>query len=132
MVPHMAVRTDRVIRWVLAGVVLLAFPAFLLLPVIVPKPWPLPAPGTGAMTIHLDYHEPLPHDGDMVAVRNKIFAQAREDCEAAGKSFGMRCTITSVTVSAPEDMDGQITPVASGHAQLTLYPDGKAASGKPN
>jgi len=33
----------------------------------------------------------------------------------------------------PEGMDGQIPPVVSGHAELTLYPDGDAAvPGKPN
>jgi hypothetical protein len=112
----------------LAAVVLLAFPAFLLLPVIMPKPWPLPAPGSGVMTINLDYHEPLGDYRDVDAARARVYTQAQKDCEAAGKSFGKRCVITAVTISAPQDEDSQIPPIVSGHAQLTLYPDDKATA----
>jgi len=124
----MALRADLVLRWTVAGAVLLAVPAFLLLPLIAPKPWPLPGPGAGILNIHLDYHEPLGDYRDVDAARARVYAQAQRDCEAAGKSFGKRCVINSVTISAPQDEDGQIPPIVSGHAELTLYPDDKATA----
>jgi hypothetical protein len=128
----MSLKADLVLRWVVAGAVLLALPAFLLLPLIAPKPWPLPAPGTGTIKVQLYYHEPLGDYRDADAARARIYAQAQRDCEAAGKSFQKRCVVNTVRVSAPEDEGGQIPPILTGHAELTLYPDDKPASAKPN
>jgi hypothetical protein len=117
------------IRRVLAGAALLAIPMCSLFPV---SGWSQNLPGSRMTTIQIEYHEALPADGDMSAVRSKIYAQVQKDCEEAGKAFQMRCAVNSMNFNDPRSVMGQMPNIVVAHAQLTLFSDSKAAAGAPN
>ena len=109
---------------ILAGAAVLAVSAALVFPVsgsaqLVP-------PGTRTTSIQIEYHEPVPIDGDMGAVRVKIYAQVQKDCEEAAKAFQMRCTVNSLNFNDPRNVGMQTPFVVVAHAQLTLFAEAKS------
>lgn len=108
----------------LAGAALLTLSASLLVPAggmaqLVP-------PGTRMTTIQIEYHEPVPADGDMGAVRTKIYAQVQKDCEEAAKAFQMRCAVNSLNFNDPRNVGMQTPYLVVAHAQLTLFAEPKS------
>jgi hypothetical protein len=119
-------RGDLVIPKTMAGAALLALATTLVLP---PSASAQAIQGTRTTTIQIEYHEPVPVDGDRGAVRTKIYAQVQKDCEEAAKAFQMRCTVNSLSFSDPRNAGMQTPFVAIAHAQLTLFGEAKPAGG---
>jgi len=110
---------------ILAGAVLLAFSASLLVPLSASAQFV--QPGARTTTIQIEYHEPVPADGDLAAVRIKIYAQVQKDCDEAAKAFQMRCTVNSLNFNDPRNVGMQTPFVVVAHAQLTLFGETKPA-----
>ncbi len=81
--------------------------------------------------IGIEYREPLPADGDMGALRIKVYAEVQKDCDAAAKAFQEHCSVSSINF-ADMPMNGLPQEVVA-HAQLSLAPDAKpTTSPAPN
>lgn len=109
---------------IVAGAVLLTLSTSVMLP---PSAFAQLIPATRTTTIQIEYHEPIPLDGDMSAVRSKIYAQVQKDCEEASKAFQMRCTVNSLNFNDPRNVGMQAPSIVVAHAQLTLFGETKPA-----
>lgn len=76
-------------------------------------------------TIQIEYREPMPADGDMGALRTKIYAQVQKDCDAAAQAFQQHCSVNSISFNDIAPMNGQPPQGVIAHAQLSLVPDAK-------
>ncbi len=79
-------------------------------------------------TIQIEYREPMPADGDMGALRTRIYGQVQKDCDAAAKAFQEHCAVNSINFNDIVSMNGQPPQGVIAHAQLSLTPDTKPAN----
>ncbi|HEX3971514.1 MAG TPA: hypothetical protein VHX19_09325 [Stellaceae bacterium] len=76
-------------------------------------------------TIQIEYREPMPADGDMGALRTKIYVEVQKDCDAAAKAFQEHCAVNSINFNDIVQMNGQPPQGVIAHAQLSLTPETK-------
>lgn len=79
---------------------------------------------TRTTSIQIEYREPMPADGDMGAVRTKIYAEVQKDCDAAAKAFQEQCSVNSISFNDMA-MNGQPPQGVIARAQLSLTPAAK-------
>lgn len=79
---------------------------------------------TRTTSIQIEYREPMPADGDMSAIRTKIYAEVQKDCDAAAKAFQEQCSVSNISFNDMA-MNGQPPQGVIARAQLSLTPDTK-------
>ena len=79
---------------------------------------------TRTTTIQIEYREPIPADGNMAALRTKIYAEVQTDCDNAAKAFQEKCSISSISFN-DVGVNGQPPQGVIARAQLSLTPDAK-------
>jgi hypothetical protein len=108
--------TGRIVSGVTVGALLVTFPLSSRAQMFGP---------TRNTTIQIEYREPMPADGDMGALRMKIYAQVQKDCDSAAKAFQEHCAVNSINFNDIVQMNGQPPQGVIAHAQLSLTPETK-------
>src|ERR1700735_4436060 len=80
---------------------------------------------TRTTQIQIEYREPIPADGDMSALRTKIYGEVQKDCDAAGKAFQARCSVANISFNDIVTGNGQPPTGVIARAQLMLANDPK-------
>jgi hypothetical protein len=75
---------------------------------------------TRTTQIQIEYREPMPADGDMSALRMKIYAEVQKDCDAASKAFQARCTVANISFNDAVMGNAQPPTGVIARANLTL------------
>jgi hypothetical protein len=80
---------------------------------------------TRTTQIQIEYREPMPANGDLSALRMKIYAEVQKDCDAAAQAFQSHCSVANISFNDIANNNGQPPTGVIARAQLMLTNDQK-------
>jgi hypothetical protein len=84
------------------------------------------------INVTIQYHQPVPANGDKSAARVAIYRQVRKDCETAAITFGRKCVINRIffTDNVGWNNSYRGAPMVNANVDMSLVGEPAQGTGK--